>query len=233
HCGASSSTSGACVPAEERPSSRVSADFRLTETSVRYNSDLDLLIFEQVVAGTAGATIPVAAGRLNGAPVQGYVFPTSLKASDVGFDDRDGIVALAVTSHPDFDDTPLWDENNDRDYKNDGPVFHSHWVLLGKDERVPGGLAVQPVDDASRLPATNPGMPVYMDSPGFSIVRSGRRIRVLVPAQRLNHRTNFQYDGVTAFMQVSIGQRDEPMLGVYEVYSVCSGDLSLPYTVER
>ena len=50
---------------------------------------------------------------------------------------------LAVTSHPDFDDTPLWDEDNDRDYANDGGIWHKHWVVLNKDARVKGGMAVK------------------------------------------------------------------------------------------
>lgn len=231
HCGPADDATNACV-APESPG-EVSPDFDLNASAVRYDAALDLLIFEQSVAGVAGRTIPEAAGQLNGAPVQGYVFPTTLKSSDVGFDQREGIVALAVTSHPDFDDTPLWDENNDRDYGNDGPVFHSHWVLLQKDERVAGGFSVQATDDASVLPATNPGMPMYMDSPGFSIVKQGNRIRVLVPAQRVNHQTGFRYDGLTAFLRVSLGDPDRPMLGVYEVYRICSGDLSLPFTVRR
>ncbi|MCR9142945.1 MAG: hypothetical protein NXI24_11880 [bacterium] len=233
HCGPGAPERETCVAPTGDPEGSETksppADYHLQAASVRYDADLDLLVFEQTVAGAAGGTVPTPAGQLNGAPVEGYVFPTDLKGGDVGFDDREGIVALAVTAHPDFDDTPLWDENNDRDYKNDGPVFHSHWVLLGPDERVPGGLAVQAVDATSVLPPTNPGMPMYMDSPGFSIVRDGSHIRVLVPAQRVNHRKDFQYDAVTAFMRVSIGDPDKPMLGVYAVHSVCSGDLSLPF----
>jgi len=44
----------------------------------------------------------------------------------VGFDPKSGILALTVTSHPDFDDTPLIDENNDGDPANDGKTWHSH-----------------------------------------------------------------------------------------------------------
>ena len=54
----------------------------------------------------------------------GYVFPTSLKSEDVGFGQVEGIVALALTSHPDFDDTPLWDENTDGTFDNDGIIWH-------------------------------------------------------------------------------------------------------------
>ena len=213
--------------------SQPNSDFEITKAKVTYMPDLDLLVFEQQVKGTAGKTVPELNGQLNGAPVQGYVFPTTLKSTDVGFGDVVGIVALAVTSHPDFDDTPLWDEDNDRNYKNDGVIYHSHWVVLNEDNRVKGGLSVKQFDASANaiLPPTNPGMPMYMDSPGYSIVLKGNTLKVLVPAQRINNKTSFNFDAVSALMKVSTEPGD-PMLGVYEVYKVLSGDLSLPYTVE-
>ncbi|MFH5831953.1 hypothetical protein [Halalkalibaculum sp. DA384] len=211
------------------------ADMDLTRARVQYINELDLLVFEINVEGSAGNTTPEPAGQMNGAPVLGYVFPTTLSPADVGFGNVEGILAFAVTSHPDFDDTPLWDENNDRDYKNDGTTFHTHWVVLGKDERVPGGLSVKEFkkeDQSVVLPPTNPGMPIYLDSPGFSVVFRGRSLKVAVPAQRVNNQTSFNYDGVAAYMEVSTDS-NQPMLGVYAVYEVLSGDLSLPYAVKK
>ncbi|MEO0406977.1 MAG: hypothetical protein AAF289_06465 [Cyanobacteria bacterium P01_A01_bin.135] len=201
---------------------------------VEYIADLDLLVFEQQLAGTVGAT-PEPAGQLDGAPVLGYVFPTTLRTEDVGFGDVEGIVALAATSHPDFDDTPLWDEDNDADYGNDGVVWHSHWVVLTPDERVAGGLSVAAFDpdDAVVMPPTNPGMAIYLDSPGFSVVIDQNTLRVLVPAQRVGRNIDFNFDAVTAYMEVNTSDQNRPMLGVYEVYSVRSGDLSLPYEVQQ
>ncbi|MEM9805108.1 MAG: hypothetical protein AAF959_07485 [Cyanobacteria bacterium P01_D01_bin.56] len=211
-----------------------SSALEIQATQVQYLKDLDLLVFEQTLQGEAGSIVPEAAGQLNGAPVLGYVFPTTLSPEDVGFSSADGVVALAITSHPDFDDTPLWDEDKDRDYANDGAVWHPHWVVLEPDERVPGGLSVLEFaqeDNSVVLPPTNPGMPMYMDSPGFSVVTDEDTLRVLVPAQRINNVTEFNFDGVTAYMQVNTSDAERPLLGVYEVYSVASGDLSLPYTV--
>ncbi|MEM7482949.1 MAG: hypothetical protein AAF481_17375 [Acidobacteriota bacterium] len=210
-------------------------NLEITAASVRYLADLDLLVFEQKVRGKAGATVPEARGQLDGAPVLGFVFPTTLAPADVGFSGAEGTVALALTSHPDFDDTPLWDENGNRDYGDDGIVFHTHWVLLGADNRVPGGLAVQQfpaAEIAERLPPTHPGMPLYLDSPGFSAVLRGNTLRILVPAQRVGNRTDFRFDAVSAYMEVSQSP-DTPMLGVYKVYGVLSGDLSLPYEVKH
>jgi hypothetical protein len=165
--------------------------------------------------------------------VLGYVFPTTLAPADAGFGTTDGILALAATSHPDFDDSPLFDENADGDYNNDGLTWHTHWVVLVKDTRVPGGLAVKEFrkTDAVVLPPTAPKMPMYMDSPGHPVVTRGRQLRVLVPAHRVRNKREFRFDAVTAYMEVSHDPR-RPMLGVYEVYKVLSGDLSLPFKAE-
>ena len=211
-------------------------DLELSQARVSYLSDLDLLVFEQQAKGTIGNTLPNAAGQLDTAPVLGYVFPTTLKPENVGFDATEGIVALAVTSHPDFDDTPLWDEDNDSNYGNDGKIWHTHWVILTEDKRVPGGLSVKEFrkeDKSVVLPPTNPGMDMYMDSPGFSVVSQQNSLKVLVPAQRVNDNIDFKFDGVTAYMEVNTSDRNRPLLGVYQVYSVLSQDLSLPYTVRQ
>lgn len=211
-----------------------SPDLDIADARVDYRPDLQLLVFEQQVGGTAGATVPDARGQMDGAPVLGYVFPTTLAPEDVGFAPGEGVVALAATSHPDFDDTPLWDENGDRDYANDGRTFHIHWVVLVPDDRVAGGLSVKETQQvATDLPPTNPGMPMYLDSPGFSVVLDGSSIRVLVPLDRVSGRRDFTFDAVTAYMEVNTSDESRPLLGVYHVYEVLSGDLSLPYHVGK
>ena len=211
-------------------------DFNIKEISVTHEPNLGITIWEITVNGTAGKTTPTKVGQLDGAPVLGYVFPTSLKPADVGFSHTDGIVALALTSHPDFDDTPLWDENSDQIFDNDGVIWHPHWVVLHEDKRVEGGLSVKQYmrsDETEVLPPTNPGMPMYMDSPGYPVTTKSNSIKVIVPDYRMNNKTDFNYDGVTAFMKVNTSDTNLPMLGVYEVFSVASGDLSLPYKVKK
>lgn len=207
-------------------------DLEIQDAKVTYRQDIDMVVFELRVNGTAGATVPVAAGGMDGAPVLGYVFPTTLKPEQVGFAPVDGILALAATSHPDFDDTPLWDEDGDGDPTNagDAAIFHTHWVVLVADERVAGGLSVRAVerDPASVLPPTAPGMPIYLDSPGFPAVMIRDRLRIPVPAWRIRDLEAFNFDAVTAYMQVNTTDEGRPTLGVYAVYSVLSGDLSLP-----
>lgn len=210
-------------------------DFVIKNVKVTHKADLAVTIWEINVSANAGNTVPMKVGQLDGAPVLGYVFPTTLQPTDVGFSKTDGIVALALTSHPDFDDTPLWDENADKIFDNDGIVWHPHWVILHKDERVAGGLSVKQIrkdDKTVVLPPTNPGMPMYMDSPGYPVITKKNTIKVVVPDYRINNKTDFNYDGVTAFMKVNTSDENLPMLGVYEVFSVASGNLSLPYKVQ-
>jgi hypothetical protein len=219
----------------EDPNFKTSEDLMITKTAGTYDASLEHLVLSITVKGQAGNSLPSKNGALDGAPVLGYVFPTNLKSTDVGFSETDGIVALALTSHPDFDDTPLWDEDYDRNYANDGIIWHPHWVVLTEDERVAGGLAVKQFDPETgdvTLPPTNPGMPMYMDSPGFHVITQGNQIKVVIPKYRVSGKTNFNFDGVAAYMQVNTSKVNLPMLGVYAVYSVASGDLSLPYTIK-
>lgn len=211
-------------------------DFNIKDVNVSHHSDLGITVWKISVNGKAAQTTPTKLGQLDGAPVLGYVFPTNLKSTDVGFNKTEGIVALALTSHPDFDDTPLWDENSDSIYNNDGIIWHPHWVILHEDKRVAGGLSVKQfkkADETVVLPPTNPGMPMYMDSPGYPVIANSNTIKVVVPNYRINNRTDFNYDGVTAFMKVNTSNTELPMLGVYEVFSVASGNLSLPYSVKK
>ena len=223
------------ITMHENASFKNSSDLKIKSVSARYDQSLEQIILEINTEGQAGQSVPTPYGKLDGAPVLGYVFPTNLAATDVGFGKTEGIVALALTSHPDFDDTPLWDENGDTNFANDGIIWHPHWVVLQSDNRVAGGLSVKqfdPQDKNIKLPPTNPGMPMYMDSPGYPVITKGATIRVIVPAYRIA-RHDFKFDGVTAYMQVNTSVEDKPLLGVYQVYSVASGDLSLPYQVKQ
>lgn len=211
-------------------------DLEIVASTVSHMEALDLIVFEMQVKGAAGKTIPRARGQVDGAPVLAYVFVTDLKPTAVGYGPVEGTLALAVTSHPDFDDTPLWDEDADSRYDNDGVVFHSHWVVLVPDKRVAGGLSVSQFREGDTdviLPPTHPGMPIYLDSPGFPVLLKGDRLKVPVPAFRIKNRTDFAFDAVTSYLQVNASDEGRPMLGVYEVYQVLSGDLSLPYRVEK
>lgn len=183
--------------------------------------------FHMTTNATAGSDVPAPAGALNGAPVYAYVWPTSLDPADVGFEGGTGILALAATSHPDFDDTPLFDEDGDGDLANDGRIWHSHWVVLTPTEACgEGALGVRDIAEGEtpRMPATWPGLPIFMDSPGFTPLLDETEVTVTVA---LPDTGAMSYDGVTSALRVNANVH-APLLCVTDVFDVASGDLSLP-----
>ena len=62
----------------------------------------------------------MAIGQLADAKVESYVWPTGLDPGVVGFDPDSSTLSLAITAHPNFDDTPLFDEDRGGDPANDG-----------------------------------------------------------------------------------------------------------------
>jgi hypothetical protein len=209
---------------------KAEAAFDLVHTRVfKAGSDL---VFEQLVDGKAGSRVPAAKGSFAAAEVYSYVWPTSLDAGSVGFEQGSGILALALTSHPDFDDTPQLDENGDGKQDNDGGLWHSHWVVLTKDATCgPSGLKVRDIPEAAKpkLPATWPGAPIYIDSPGYDLSVQDDAARIRVPLAAVGFPQSFNYDGVTAALQVNADLHN-PLLCVSSVWDVASGELSLPAT---
>ena len=194
-------------------------------TTAEATTDGRLTTFIMEVAGAAGSVKPVPIGQLKGAKVEAYVWPTALDPSTVGFDEGSGILALAITAHPDFDDTPLFDENGDGDPANDGADWHSHWVVLVEADACGAGLKVRDVSPGvDLLPATAPYFPIALDSPGMSPILDGRQARVTVPVANAEA---VAFDAVTAELQVNVNG-EAPLLCVTGVHDVASGDLSLP-----
>lgn len=186
--------------------------------------------FHMTTNGTAGGDIPKKVGQLGGAPVHAYVWPTSLDPSVVGFEGKAGILALAATSHPDFDDTPLYDEDNDGNLTNDGRLWHSHWVVLTPTEACgPGALGVRdiPKGTSPKMPATWPGLPIFIDSPGYTPQFDGPEVLINVPFVAPETLTGVGYDGVTSALRINANIH-APLLCVTDIFDVASGDLSLP-----
>ena len=186
--------------------------------------------FHMTTNGVAGSDTPAAIGAVGGSDVWSYVWPTSLDPSVVGFEGGSGILAMAATSHPDFDDTPLFDENGDGDPSNDGVEWHSHWVVLTPTEGCgPGALAVRDIPEGSspKLPATWPGFPIFLDSPGFTPLFDGAEISVNAGFSSDVDLARVAYDGVTAALRVNANIHS-PLLCVTDVFDIASGDLSLP-----
>lgn len=215
------------------PAKAVQAPFDIVHT--RVSTEGNIVTFHIAVSGKAGDSKPVKTGKLAGSSVFSYVWPTTLDPYLVGFEHGSGILAFAVTAHPDFDDTPLFDENGDGDPGNDGNLWHSHWVVLQPDDACgKGALKVVDIAEGSkpRLPRTWPGLPILIDSPGWSPVFDDHSLEVRVPFDDIGAVDAAGFDGVAAALRVNASVHD-PLLCVVDVFKVASGDLSRPGRVNR
>lgn len=218
---------------QSQPTKAVMPAFDIFHT--RISTEGNTAVFHIGVSGKAGASKPARTGKLAGSKVFSYVWPTTLDPAAVGFEPKSGILAFAVTSHPDFDDTPLFDENGDGNPKNDGNVWHSHWVVLQPDDACgKGALKVVDIPEGSkpRLPKTWPGLPILIDSPGWSPIFKGKTLEVRVPFDDIGAFNTAGFDGVTAVLRVNASVHS-PLLCVANVFKVGSGNLSLPGKVNQ
>ncbi|MBP2301374.1 hypothetical protein [Azospirillum picis] len=197
----------------------VMASFDIIET--RIVTDHGHAVFSTRVRADAGKATPTATGKFEGSEVYAYVWPTSLNSSDVGFESDQGIVALAVTFHPDFDDAAKGAKNRDR--------WHPHWVVLNEDKACPGGLKVKDIPEGTRprLPETWPGAPILIDSPEYRTELKADLVEVHIPLDRIGALATASFDGVTAGLRVNANLHT-PLLCVTDVHKVASGNLSLP-----
>lgn len=216
-----------------QPAPQTAPAFDIVHTRVR--TEGRTAVFHMAVSGQAGVDRPTASGQLAGSTVFSYVWPTSLDPSVVGFEPKAGILALAVTAHPDFDDTPLFDENGDGDPGNDGNVWHVHWVVLQPDP-VCGAGALKvvdiPVGVKPALPKTWPGLPILIDSPGWRPALRHDTVEVRVPFDDIGALSAMAFDGVTAALRVNASVHN-PLLCVADIFKVASGGLTLPGKVNR
>lgn len=210
---------------QSAPASKVKAPFDIFHT--RITTESNIATFHIAVSGNAGANKPTKSGKLAGSKVFSYVWPTTIDPSVVGFEAKSGILAFAVTSHPDFNDTPL--------FTGGGGEWHSHWVVLQPDEACgKGALKVVDIPDGAKpkLPKTWPGLPILIDSPGWNPVFKGKTLEVKVPFDDIGVVQSASFDGVTAALRVNASVHS-PLLCVVDVFKVASGDLSLPGKVNQ
>lgn len=198
---------------------KIAAPFDIVES--RISIDKDHAIFQMRVRADAGADRPAATGKFEGSTVYAYVWPTSLDSADIGFEKKQGIVALAVTYHPDFDDGAKGGKNRDH--------WHPHWVVLTKDQSCGGGLKVTDVPEGAKpkFPDTWPGVPLLIDSPNYLTKLSGETVEVRVPLSKLADLKNVSFDAVAAGLKVN-ADLQAPLLCVADIFKVASGNLSLP-----
>lgn len=205
---------------ESKSDKKVQPDFDITQTKITTSGNV--ATFEIAVSGKAGKTIPKKSGKVAGARVFSYVWPTSLDPAEVGFEGKSGILALAVTIHPDFNDDPL--------FANDGAKWHTHWVVLTPDDKCgPKALKVKDIAEGTKpkMPKTWPGLPIYIDSPGYQPKVGAKSVTVKVPFDNIAAVESAKFDGVTSGLRVNESMHS-PFLCIENVFKVASGDLSLP-----
>ncbi|MFD2265009.1 hypothetical protein ACFSM5_19045 [Lacibacterium aquatile] len=205
-----------------KPDEKVQASFDIIETNITTKGDK--AIFSTKVRGVAGKDMPTATGKFEGSDVYAYVWPTSLDSSEVGFEKAQGILALAVTFHPDFDDAANGGKNRH--------IWHPHWVVLNQDAACGAGLKVTDIPKGAKpkLPATWPGVPLLIDSPEYPTEFKGNSVDVTIPLNLIGGIKGAKFDGVTSGLKVN-GNLHAPLLCVSGVFKVASGNLSLPGTV--
>lgn len=204
---------------------KVKSTFDIIQTKI--TTEGNVATFEIEVSGKAGSDKPKKTGKFAGARVFSYVWPTSIDPIEVGFEGKSGILALAVTVHPDFNDTPL--------FENDGSKWHTHWVVLTPDETCgPKGMKVKDIAEGTKpkLPKTWPGVPLYIDSPGYPPKFSGKKVVVKVPFDNIAAVESSKFDGVTSGLRVNESVH-APLLCIENIFKVASGDLSLPGKVKN
>ncbi|MDZ4085437.1 MAG: hypothetical protein U1E69_01405 [Tabrizicola sp.] len=108
-------------------------------------------------------------------------------------------------------------------------------MVLGTDDACSAGaLKVIDIPEGitQHLPATWPGLPLRIDSPGWDPVISGKMIGIAVAFADIGTVDPTGFDGVTAGLRVNANVH-APLLCVTDVFDVASGDLSLPGRVNQ
>ena len=102
-------------------------------------------------------------------------------------------------------------------------------MLAPNEDCGPGALGVRDIPEGQTpaLPATWPGLPLYIDSPGYTPLFDGPEISVSVAFADAEAIAGSSYDGVTSALRVNANVH-APLLCVTDVFDVASGDLSLP-----
>lgn len=207
------------------PDEKIEAAFDIVGTDVM--SQGPDIVFRVQVRGRAGTIRPKPTGQFAGSAVYSYVWPTSLDSGSVGFESGQGILALAVTFHPDFDDSADGSANRH--------VWHPHWVVLTADESCgKGALKVKDIPEGTnpKVPATWPKVPLLIDSPTYPTILETDIVEVRVPAAVIGANEGVRFDGVTSALKVNANVH-APLLCIANVFDVASGDLSLPGRIRR
>jgi hypothetical protein len=77
------------------------------------------------------------------------------------------------------------------------------------------------------LPATWPGLPILLDSPGYTPVFDAPEVKINVAIAQGVDVAGASYDGITAALRLNVNVH-APLFCVTDVFDIASGNLSLP-----
>jgi hypothetical protein len=230
-CAAALAAPAVAQDIRSQPHPGVAAPLDILRAEIRVEQNWALFRIE--LRGPAGSTRPARArrdARPEERKIIAYIWPTSIDPGAAGFERASGTLALAVMAHPDFNDTPLFDDN--------GANWHVHWLVLVPDDACGrGALRVrdipQPGPERPRpaLPRTWPGLPVLIDSPGYLPRLAGNTIEVRVPFTDLASLRGASFDAFTAELRLA-APGTVPLLCVAPPIMSASGNLSLPGRIQ-
>ena len=188
--------------------------------SAEVRRDGDFLNFRMTLRSNAGTSLPPRTGKYVGSQAYAYIWPTSADTSVAGFPSGQGVLALALVSHPDLVETV-----GGIQYAAD---WHPHWMVLVPAKGCgPYGLRIMagnPVAPGAPAPLMN----IMANLPS---AMSGATLDIRVPVAMLGDPALLRFDGMTASLVVS-GSGASQVVCVRPI-DVASGRLVLQGTVTQ
>lgn len=188
-------------------------------TSAEVRTDGDFLRFRMTLRGNAGSSLPPRTGNFEGSQMFAYIWPTTADSSAAGFPRGQGVLALALLSHPD-----LVEDMGGTRFSAD---WHPHWMVL-----VPamgcGPYGLRVMDGMAAAPGR---LPLMMTPTSLPSAMTGNLVDVRVPAAMLGDKDVLRFDGLTATLVVS-SSGPSPLVCV-RPFDVASGRLILQGTVTQ
>lgn len=187
--------------------------------SAEVRRDGDFLFFRMALRGNAGMSVPPRTGKFPGSQMYAYLWPTSADSSAAGFPRGQGLLALALVSHPDLVETV-----GSMEFSID---WHPHWMVLVPAMGCgPFGLRIM-----EGKPAAPGALPLLTTVASLPSAMAGPAIEVRVPAGQLGDPGALRFDGMTASI-VATSAAPQPLLCVRPI-DVASGRLALQGTVTQ
>lgn len=179
----------------------------------------DFLFFRMTLRSNAGTSLPPRTGKFLGSQMFAYIWPTSADSAAAGFPRGQGLLALALVSHPD-----LVEKNGNMEFSVD---WHPHWMVLVPAMGCgPFGLRI-----VEGQPVAPGALPLLTKVASLPSAMAGPMIEVRVPAGQLGDPATLRFDGMTAAI-IATNATPAPLMCVRPI-DVASGRLVLQGTVTQ